>query len=173
MGLAAVKTLLARGASVGMCDLDENKFTGAFSTLDASQKSRLIAQPVDVAQRPSVKGFLELTKRHFGKLDGIANVAGIGGRLIGTHCIWEIPTEEFDLVMDVNTRGVFNALAEGLVPGLLEPSGSIVNVGSMFSTRGFKKAAPYSCSKHAIIGLTKSAAIEAGPRGIRVNALLP
>lgn len=173
MGLATVKTLLARGASVGMCDLNESKFGELLSSIDAFQKSRLLAQPVNVAKRASVKSFLEATKSQFGSLDGIANVAGTGGRLIGTRFIWEIPDEEYDLVMDSNARGVFNALAEGLVPGLLTTPGSIVNVGSIYSARGFKKGAPYSCSKHAMIGLTKTAAIEAGPRGIRINAVLP
>lgn len=156
-----------------MCDLNEKKIADVFDSSDASHKARLIAQPVNVAKRSTVKDFLETTKRKFGRLDGIANVAGTGGRLIGTHCIWEIPTEEYDLVMDANARGIFNALAEGLKPGLMETPGSIVNVGSMFSERGFKKAAPYSCSKHALIRLTKTAAIEAGSRGIRVNAVLP
>lgn len=173
IGHSVARTLLARGASIGLCDLDKRKLEAVVNSVEPSQKSRVIAEQLNVADRPSIQSFLETTKAHFGKLNGIANVAGTGGRLIGTHYIWELPSEEYDLVMDVNVRGVFNTLAEGLKPGFLETQSSIVNVGSMFSTRGFKKASPYSCSKHAIIGLTKSAAMEAGERGIRVNAVLP
>lgn len=173
MGLATVRTLLQRGASLGICDLDEDKLSDLIKTTYPFHNGRILVQPVDVADRSAVKNFLKSTKRQFGRLDGIANVAGTGGRLIGTHSIWDIPTEEYDLVMNANTRGVFNTLAEGLVPGFMETPGSIVNVGSMYSIRGFKNAAPYCCSKHAMVGLTKTAAIEAGERGIRVNAVLP
>lgn len=173
MGLATVKLLLSRGASVSYCDLNERGVASVLDSVTSSQHSKLIGQPLNVADRAGIKSFLETSKRKFGRLDGIANVAGTGGRLIGTRYIWETPSEEYDLVMDANARGIFNALAEGLVPGLMEEPGSIVNVGSMFSERGFKKAAPYATSKHAVIGLTKTAAIEAGPRAIRVNAVLP
>lgn len=71
--------------------------------------------------------------------------------------------------MNTNARGVFNALAEGLVPRLLETPASIVNVGSMFSERDFKKGAPYAASKHAVIVLTKTAAIEAVPESTFVT----
>ncbi|CAI4215877.1 unnamed protein product [Parascedosporium putredinis] len=159
--------------AASICDINEKKLAAVTDSVDVSYRSRILTQPVDVADRGAIKSFLEGTKRHFGRVDGIANIAGIGGRLIGTHPIWEIPTAEYDLVMDANARSVFNTLAEGLVPGFMETPGSIVNVGSMYSVRGFKNAAPYCGSKHAMIGLTKTAAIEAGEGGIRVNALLP
>ncbi|CAK7200388.1 hypothetical protein SEUCBS139899_003083 [Sporothrix eucalyptigena] len=173
MGLATVKTLLARGACVSFCDLNQASVDKALGDFDASQRPRVFGEPLNVANRGFLKNFFKKTKSKFGRLDGIANVAGTGGRLIGTRFIWEVPTEEYDLVMDANARGVFNALAEGLAPGLMESPGCIVNVASMFAERGFRKAAPYSSSKHAVIGLTKTAAIEAAHRGIRVNAVLP
>lgn len=173
IGLSVAKTLLSRGASIGLCDNNKEKLETITSLVDESQKTRVITRLVNVANRSAVKDFLEATKSRFGKLHGVANIAGTGGRFIGTHNIWELPSEEYDFVMDTNVRSIFNTMAEALKPGFMETPASIVNVGSMFSQRGFSKAAPYSCSKHAIIGLTKSAAIEAGTQGIRVNAVLP
>lgn len=173
IGLRTVNTLLARGASVALSDINENGLESVSNKLEEVHKSRLLMRALNVASRPAVKDFLEETKRHFGRIDGIANVAGTGGNLIATHEIWQLPPEEYDFVMDTNVRGTFNTMAESLKPGFLETPASIVNIGSMFSTRGMRNAVPYSTSKHAIIGLTKSAALEVGDRGIRINAVLP
>jgi NAD(P)-dependent dehydrogenase (short-subunit alcohol dehydrogenase family) len=75
--------------------------------------------------------------------------------------------------MDVNVKGLFNFLREGLKPGTLQEPGSIVHAASMFSERGFAKGSVYSASRHAVIGMVKSAAIEGGRRGIRVNSVMP
>ena len=75
--------------------------------------------------------------------------------------------------MDVNVKGVFNLLSEALHPGVLQEPGSFGHAASMFADRGFAKGSVYSSSKHAGIGLVKSAAIEAGKRGIRVNVVSP
>lgn len=173
IGLSTMQTLLDKGASVALSDINERGLKQALGSVEGPQRARLIARPLNVANRHVVKAFLEETKNHFGRVDGVANVAGIGGNLIATHELWQLPSDEYDLVMDVNVRGVFNTMAESLKPGFLETRASIVNVGGMFSTRGFKNAVLYSTSKHAVIGLTKSAAMEAGPRGVRVNAVLP
>jgi NAD(P)-dependent dehydrogenase (short-subunit alcohol dehydrogenase family) len=76
--------------------------------------------------------------------------------------------------MNTNVRGIFNFLREALAPGYLEPSSSIVNVSSLYGLKGAPQSGPYCASKHAIIGLTRAAAREAGPSGnIRVNAVCP
>lgn len=75
--------------------------------------------------------------------------------------------------MDVNVRGAFNILSEAMRPGFLEPGASIVHTASMFAERGFAKGSIYSASKHATVGLVKSAALEAGKHGSRVNLVLP
>ncbi|KAE8383138.1 oxidoreductase [Aspergillus bertholletiae] len=173
IGLSTAKLLLARGASVAISDLNKTSLEKVYDSLDESQKNRVFLQPVDVADRSGVKRFLEAAKRHFGRLDGVANIAGTLGRLMGTHQVWELPTEEYDLVMNTNVRGVFNFMAESLRPGFLEQSSSVVNVSSFAGIRALDKAVPYCASKHAVIGLTKAAALEAGPLGIRVNAVLP
>jgi NAD(P)-dependent dehydrogenase (short-subunit alcohol dehydrogenase family) len=173
IGLSTARHFLANGASVGLSDFNERALFELHSSLDESQRSRVYIQALDVANRGQVKEFLHATKKQFGRIDGIANIAGTPGKSFGVHEIWEIPTEEYDRVMDTNVRGTFNFLAESLVPGLLEEPASIVTIGSVASLRGYNRGAIYSTSKHAIIGLTKSAAMEGGSRSIRVNAVLP
>jgi len=164
IGLSTVKVLLERGASIGA-------LPSSLSSDD--RRSRLFTQTVNVADRAQAKEFLHATKRRFGRVDGVANIAGVIGKYFGLKEFWELPSEEFDLVMDVNVRGVFNFIAEAMVPGFLEDQASIVNVGSVASCRGYVKGAMYPTSKHAVVGLTKCAAMEGGPRNIRVNAVLP
>lgn len=75
--------------------------------------------------------------------------------------------------MDVNARRVANCPAEQLRPGFLDGGGSIVNVASLSGLKRYPKCASYVASKHAAVGLTRAAALEAGPRNIRVNAVAP
>jgi NAD(P)-dependent dehydrogenase (short-subunit alcohol dehydrogenase family) len=173
IGLATAKALLSLGASVSITDIMEKPLDDFYKHLSASDQKRIYKRALDVADREQVRLFLDATKSHFGHVNGIVNSAGTPGRLIGTHGIWELPTEEFDLVMNANLRGTFNFLAEGLQPAFLDVDGSIVNVGSTASQRGIKNGSLYSASKHAVVGLTKSAAQEVGARGIRVNVVLP
>ncbi|KAE8382420.1 oxidoreductase [Aspergillus bertholletiae] len=173
IGLGTMKALLEREAYVGITDLNEDALDMIYNSLPASQKSRIFSQTLNVADRDGVKSFLEGAKRQFGRIDGVVNSAGTCGKFMGTHEIWQLPTAEYDLVMDANVRGTFNVLAECLKPGFMEPGASVVNVASSASQRGMRNGAPYSTSKHAIVGLTKSAAQEVGHRGIRVNAVLP
>ncbi|KAF7592006.1 hypothetical protein BBP40_000786 [Aspergillus hancockii] len=107
-----------------------------------------------------------------GKLDVTPEgtfVVWTAGHKLGHEEIWEIDDEEYTFVMGVNVKGIFNLLAEALKPGLLQEPGSIVHAASMFSERGFAKGSIYSTSKYVGIGMVKSAAIEVGKRGIRVN----
>ncbi|KAL2858608.1 oxidoreductase [Aspergillus pseudoustus] len=173
IGLATVKTLLARGAALSVCDNHEENLHRALDSLAVSERSRVLFQRVDVRDRIQVNGFLTATKERFKHVNGIANIAGTIGKSFGVRNLWDVPVEEYDLVMDVNVRGTFNFVAEALKPGYLEDGSSIVNVGSVASLRGYDKGAVYPISKHAVIGLTKGAAKEGGPREIRVNALLP
>lgn len=173
IGLSTAKILLSRGAAVGICDIHEKNLRSAYDSLTESEKSRVMIHALDITNRAAVKEFMKSTKSRFGRVDGVANIAGITGKSFGLRELWEVSSEEYDFVMDVNVRGTFNLLAESMVPGLLEPGSSIVNVGSVASARGYNKGAMYPPSKHAVIGLTKSAAIEGGPREIRVNSILP
>lgn len=174
IGLATAQALLAQGAYVGVCDVNETALQDAVKTLQSGcteYADSILSRIVDIRDRSAVQKFLEDTKARFGgRFDGCANVAGVSGAY--AH-IWEVDSDDYSFVMDVNAKGLFNVLAESLKPGFMEDSGSIVNVASVYAQRGFPRHAPYCAAKHAMIGLTKTAAIEAGSRGIRVNAIAP
>lgn len=173
IGLATVEKLLKCGAILSVCDIDQNALDRTKNDL-GGDGTQLHLEKIDTTNRGAVQAFLENTKAKFGRIDAIAIVAGTAGRRLGHESIWQTTTEEYDFIMDVNVRSTYNVLAESLKPGMInESGGSVVCVGSMFSQRGFKSGAVYSASKHAMIGLVKSAAMEVGSRGIRVNAVLP
>lgn len=173
MGLATAKLLLSSGASLSLTDINGKMLAEFYDSLETSHRNRVITKAIDITDKSSVEDFLETTKNQFGKVHGVANVAGTCGKLMGSHQVWQTTDEEYDLVMDTNVRGVFNFLRGSLKPGFLEPSASIVNVSSLYGIKGAPQSGPYCASKHAIIGLTKSAAYEAGSRDIRVNAVCP
>ncbi|KAF1813792.1 NAD(P)-binding protein [Eremomyces bilateralis CBS 781.70] len=173
MGLATAKILLSRGASLGLCDLNGSSLEKVVHNLESDQKKRVLAEPIDIADRSAVASFIQTTKKHFGRLDGVANIAGVAGHKLGNETVWETTDEEFEHIIGVNVKGLFHVLGESLNPGVLEEFGSVVHISSMFSMRGYPKGAVFSASKHAAIGMVKSAAIEAGERNIRVNAVMP
>lgn len=173
MGLATARLLLSRGASLGLCDLSTDALSKFTSQIDAKQQQRVLAGTVNVSERESVQSFLHRTQEQFSRVDGIANIAGTGGHKLGLQYVWETDDEEYAYIMDANVRGPYNVLSTALQPGFMPQGGSIVHITSMFSARGYKKGAVFSASKHAAIGLIKSAAMEAGEKGIRVNAVMP
>ncbi|KAM0330172.1 hypothetical protein ACHAQA_004345 [Verticillium albo-atrum] len=172
MGLETVQILLSEGAQVGMCDLNGQALEKIHQELPADQQKRVIVGSVNVTDRKSVRTFLEKIKSQFGHVDGVANFAGTGGHELGTEAVWETSDQEFDFIINLNVRGAFNVLAESLKPGFLSHKGSFVHVGSMFSLQGFYNGAVFAASKHASLGMVRSAAKEVGDRA-RVNCVLP
>lgn len=173
IGLATAKKLLQCGALVSVCDIDQKALDNATNTLKASSPKVLFSQ-TDVTNAEAVQKVLQTTVEKFGRLDSIASVAGTGGHRLGHESIWQTSQDEYNYIMDVNVRSTYNVLSQALKPGVLtEQGGSIICVGSMFSQQGFEKGAVFAASKHAMVGMVKSAAKEVGSRGIRVNAVLP
>lgn len=174
IGLATARTLLTRGASVTFCDFNGVALESAVSSLPLDLQRRALWRAINVTDRPAVRAALDATKTAFGRVDGVANAAGTAGHRLGGELLWEVSDSEFDFVMGTNTRGVFTMLSEALRPDVLTGgSGSFVNVGSMYAERGFLKGAALAASKHAALGLVKSAALEVAARGIRVNTVQP
>ncbi|KAK9325288.1 hypothetical protein V1517DRAFT_365334 [Lipomyces orientalis] len=172
MGLATAETLLKLGARLALCDINESSLEKVVDELDSEQRSRTFAQVVDVTDQDAVRNFLEKTKLRFGKLDGVANFAGTGGHGLGSEPIWETCAEEYEFILNLNVKGLFNILTKALSPGFLAQGASVVHIGSMFSLQGFKNGAVFAASKHAALGMVRSAAKETGER-VRVNCILP
>jgi len=127
------------------------------------------AAPADVADEEQVRSlFRRVTERH-GRVDILVNNAGLGvfGPLADTSAA------DFDRVMAVNLRGAFLCCREALRLMAPRRRGTIINISSVVGFRGYPNQSAYAASKHGLMGLTKSLAVEAQPHGIRVSAVLP
>lgn len=173
MGLATATSLASSGAHLALWDINNSKLEEIAKSFKAQYSGMILAQTVDVSDRSAVKAALIEAQHHLGPIDAIANFAGTGGHQLGVEPIWETSNEEFEFITNLNIRGLFNILGEALTPGFLGELQSIVHIASMFGTRGYKNGAVFAASKHAAVGMVKSAALEVGSRGIRVNCILP
>jgi NAD(P)-dependent dehydrogenase (short-subunit alcohol dehydrogenase family) len=160
IGLAAVRRLVADGAQVLALDLPGSGLEDAHG--------QIVPFEGDVAETADWQRAVELARTKFGRLDILVNNAGISG-FIGP--LIDYPVESFDRVMAVNARGVFLGMKHS-APAM-EDGGSIVNISSISGIGGGANTLAYTASKHAVIGMTKLAAIEFAPRRIRVNAVCP
>lgn len=169
IGRAIAAALASAGALVLMVDVDEAGLSGAVSHVEAAG-GRALAHPADVGDDDAVAAFLARAADELGPVEVLVNNAGVEGP-IGPLATY--PVEEFERVMAVNVRGTFLGCKHALPTMMARGSGTIINLTSVAGLQGVPGIAVYSASKHAVVGLTKSAAKEAGPSGVRVNAIAP
>ena len=176
MGLATAIGLFVRGADLSISDISEEGLEKAVSAMNAAATSKgtsntIITTVVDIRDSDQVDHWIAKTVKHFGRLDGAANVAGVIGKNYGVHKLTELSNEEWDFIHGTNLRGLFYCMRAEL--RVMANGGSLVNCSSVTGLEGHAKNAAYSASKHGVIGLTRSAANEVGERGIRVNVIAP
>jgi NAD(P)-dependent dehydrogenase (short-subunit alcohol dehydrogenase family) len=166
LGTAITKRLISQGGNVLAVDSND----AGLSRLVAGVSGPGVLETfvADVSDAEQVLGYATRAFALWGPVDGFVNNAGIQTRV---RPIVEFPEEDFDRVMAVNIRGVF--LGMKYVLPRMRDGGSVVNMSSALGVVGGAGIVAYVASKHAIIGMTKTAALEQGPRGIRVNAAAP
>lgn len=173
IGAATARILASRGAILALADVNVDGLEKVAESIRTEGSKAVSTAVVDIRDRAQVHEWIKATTEQFGPLDGAANVAGVINKHMNVHNIWELSTEEYDFVNDVNAKGLFHCIAEQLAEGVMKNGASIASVASICGIRGTPKSAAYCASKHAAVGLIRAAAIEAGPRAIRVNGIAP
>jgi NAD(P)-dependent dehydrogenase (short-subunit alcohol dehydrogenase family) len=168
IGTATIRLLAERGARIVAVDRREADLDAAIKDLPASADALAIA--ADVTQEDEVADYVRAAIDKFGTIDAFHNNAGIEGDI---KPIPEYSLESFRRVLDVNVVGVFLGMKHVLPVMLKQNKGSIINTASIAGLMGSPHIAVYSASKHAVIGLTKSAAWECTGTGVRVNCVCP
>ncbi len=167
IGRATAQLFVAQGAQVVLVDVDPTGLQAAAAAIGHAAISVVVA---DVSDEAQMRGALQATMQQHGRLDVLFCNAGVEGLVAP---ITDTPLDQFDRVMAVNVRGVFLGLKHGLPLMQQQGSGSILITSSVAGFKGAAHLAAYAASKHAVVGLMRSAVLETGASGVRINTIHP
>ncbi len=168
IGKATVQRFLEEGAKVAVVDISNE----ALKTIKSEMASLgdLLLIHADVTQEDQVRDYVKRTIESFGAVDVFFNNAGIEGKI---QPLIDVSLEDFEKVQAVNVRGVFLGLKHVLPIMIKQERGSIINMSSNGGLDGTPNLSPYITSKHAVSGMTKTAALEVSKYNVRVNSVHP
>jgi NAD(P)-dependent dehydrogenase (short-subunit alcohol dehydrogenase family) len=169
MGLATAKAFAEAGAAVVMVDFREDTVKAEADRLTAAGH-KVLALKCDVSDDAQVEQMVQRTVAQFGRLDAAFNNAGVMARIAPTG---DSTREEWDRVIGINLRGVWSCMKYELLQMERQGSGAIVNNASVGSLTGNPGIGAYIASKHGVVGLTRTAALEYIRKGVYVNAVNP
>lgn len=167
IGLASARLFISEGAQVVLVDLQQQALDAALAELGSDAASAVAA---DVSDEAQTQAYLQAALQRHGRIDALFCNAGTEGRIAP---IADYPMDAFDRVMAVNVRGVFLGLKHAMPIMQKQGGGSIMLTSSIAGLKGFAGLSAYVASKHALVGLMRSAVLEAGSSGVRINTIHP
>ncbi|KAJ4392920.1 hypothetical protein N0V91_011189 [Didymella pomorum] len=166
IGEETARLFASKGAKLSLADVQGERLQGLKAELEQTHPDiKIIASTVDVSKRGEVEAWISTTVSTLGKLDGCANLAGVIGKQSNVVSIEGVDDDDWDFIYSVNVLGLRNCL-RAQIPHI-NKGGAIVNASSILGLIGAPNNLAYASSKHAVVGMTRVAAKELGPRRIR------
>ena len=170
IGGAAARRCLEEGAQVVISDQHHQRLAATRAELAQAHGDRVWSQPCDVTDEAQVQALIEAAAAHFGRIDVLVNNAGLGG----TASVLDMTDEQWLRVLDVTLTGTFRCTRAALRQMVAQGhGGAVVNNASVLGWRAQPGQAHYAAAKAGVMALTRCAALDVAPHGIRVNAVAP